>query len=160
MWMAPGGLMMLVFAPISSRLMSGIGARLTLVIGAVILGCGYLIAVFLTGSSWQLMVATCVSMAGVGIGYAAMPTLILQSVPVTEAGSAVGINGLMRAIGTSLATAVMTAVLTSSTVSFGGFAIPSETAFKMCFVIGAAAAFVGAALALLVGRPTRSPVSD
>ncbi|HJQ04004.1 MAG TPA: MFS transporter [Nocardioides sp.] len=155
LWMAPGGLVMMLFAPISSRLMGRIGARSTLVIGATVLGCGYLLATFLTGAPWQLLIASCVTTAGVGIGYAAMPTLILQAVPLTEAGAAVGINGLMRSIGTSLSTAVMTVILTSSTVSLGAVAIPSEAAFKTCFVVGAVAAFVGAGLALLVGRPGR-----
>jgi MFS family permease len=153
LWMAPGGLMMMLFAPVSSRLMSVIGARLTLVTGAVVLGCGYLVAVFLTGAPWQLLVASCLTSSGVGIGYAAMPTLILQSVPLSEAGSAVGINGLMRSIGTSLSSAVMAAILTSSTTSVGRFSLPAEGAFTTCFVVGAVAAFVGAGLALLVGRP-------
>lgn len=155
LWMAPGCLMMMVFAPVSSRLIGRIGARVTLAIGAVVLGCGYLLATFMMAAPWQLLVASCLSMAGVGIGYAAMPTLIMQSVPLSEAGSAVGINGLMRSIGTSLATAVMTLVLTSSTVSLGGFDIPTEGAFRGCFLVGAVAAFVGAGLALLVGRPAQ-----
>jgi MFS family permease len=154
LWMAPGGLMMLVFAPVSSRLMSAIGARKTLMIGATVLGSGYLVALFLTGAPWQLLIATCVAAAGVGIGYAAMPTLILESVPMHEAGSAVGINGLMRAVGTSVSAAAMAAVLTGSTTDFGGFLIPSEGAFKACFLIGAVAAFLGVAIAATI--PTRA----
>lgn len=156
LWMAPGCLMMMVFAPVSSRLIERIGARVTLAIGAVVLGCGYLVATFLMAAPWQLLVASCLSMAGVGIGYAAMPTLIMQSVPLSEAGAAVGLNGLMRSVGTSLATAVMTLVLTSSTVSRAGLDIPTEGAFRACFVVGAVAAFIGAGLALLVGRPPSS----
>ena len=36
-----------------------------------------------------------------------MPTLIMDAVPMHEAGSAVGINALMRSVGTTLAAAVM-----------------------------------------------------
>jgi sugar phosphate permease len=67
-----------------------------------------------------------------------------------EAGSAVGINGLMRSIGTTVASAVMAALLTSSTQDFGGFALPTESAFRTCFIVGAAAAFVGALIAASV----------
>ena len=77
--MAPGGLMMLVFAPVSSRLMTAVGPKLTLMIGAAVLGVGYLVAFFLMDAPWQLLVASCVASAGVGIGYAAMPTLIMGS---------------------------------------------------------------------------------
>ena len=38
LWMAPGGLMMLLFAPVSGRLMPRIGAKRTLMIGAAVLG--------------------------------------------------------------------------------------------------------------------------
>ena len=150
LWMAPGGLMMLVFAPVSSRLMTRIGPKLTLMIGAGVLGIGYLVARELMDAPWQLLVASCVASAGVGIGYAAMPTLILDSVPMTEAASAVGINGLMRSVGTSVAAAVMAALLTSSTTKIGSFELPTQGAFQLCFVVGAAAAFLGVAIAATI----------
>jgi MFS family permease len=152
LWMAPSGLMMLVFAPISAHLMSRIGARLTLMIGASVLGAGYLVGFFLMSAPWQLLVACCVASAGVGIGYAAMPTLILDAVPPSEAASAVGVNALMRSVGTTLAAAVMATVLTSSTHLFGDLAFPTESAFKWCFALGALAAFVGVAISAFVPR--------
>ena len=94
LWMAPGGLMMLVFAPVSAKMMTTIGARITLSVGALVTGTGYIVAVFLMDAPWQLMLASIVASAGVGIGYAAMPTLIMDNVPVEEAGSSVGLNGL------------------------------------------------------------------
>ena len=84
-------------------------------IGAVVLGSGYVVAAFLMHTPWELLIASCIASAGVGIGYAAMPTLIMDSVPMREAGSAVGINGLMRSIGTTVASAVMAMLLTGST---------------------------------------------
>ena len=152
LWMAPAGLMMLAFTPISSRLLSTIGGRPTLALGATVIACGYLFAVFLDGAPWQLMLATCISSAGVGIGYAAMPTLILENSPAAEAGSGVGVNSLMRSMGTTVAGAVMAIVLTSQTVSMGGTEIPAEAAFRTCFIIGAGAAVAGALVVLLIKR--------
>jgi len=152
LWMAPSGLMMLVFAPISARLISRIGAKATLMIGATVLGTGYLVGFFLMSAPWELLIACCIASAGVGIGYAAMPTLILDAVPSREAASAVGVNALMRSVGTTLAAAVMATVLTSSTHAFGGSAFPTESAFKWCFGLGAMAAFVGVAIAAFVPR--------
>lgn len=152
LWMAPGGLVMMVFAPISGRLMATIGARVTLMIGGTVLGAGYLVAYFLMDAPWQLLVASCISTAGVGIGYAAMPTLILDAVPVREAASAVGLNALMRSFGTTLAAAVMGTLLTSNTRAVGGVAIPTELAFQLCFLVGAVAAFVGVAIAATIPR--------
>ncbi|MGH3500092.1 MAG: MFS transporter, partial [Nocardioidaceae bacterium] len=153
LWMAPGGLMMMAMAPVSSRLLNTIGGRTTLTIGASVLGCGYLVALMLMQAPWQMMVAMCVGSAGVGIGYAAMPTLILENVPMREASAGVAFNTLMRSIGTTVAGAVMATLLTSRTVELTpGTQIPSEGAFQLCFLVGAVAAFAGAAIALLIPR--------
>lgn len=150
LWMAPGGLMMLIFAPVSGTLINKIGAKPTMAIGAGVLGLGYLGAFLLMNAPWQLALASLICSAGVGIGYAAMPTLIMGSVPMHEAGAAVGLNGLMRSIGTTTASAVMALVLTSSTITFGPAEVPSHSAFRWCFLIGAVAAFVGVAITLLI----------
>ncbi|MGB3697976.1 MAG: MFS transporter [Gordonia sp. (in: high G+C Gram-positive bacteria)] len=163
LWMAPGGVMMMLFAPISGMLINSLGAKTTLAIGASVLGVGYLGAFFLMSAPWQLAVASVIASAGVGIGYAAMPTLIMAAVPITEAGAAVGFNGLMRSVGTTLSSAVMAVVLAASTLNLGGHEVPSHTAFRWCFLIGALAAFVGVALTLLIprgaSRPAEQPVA-
>ena len=147
LWMAPGGLVMMAFAPVSSRLMTGLGAKITLMVGAGVLGCGYLVAFFLMDAPWQLLIASAVACAGVGIGYAAMPSLIMGSVPPSEAGSAVGVNALMRSVGTTTAAAVMATVLAGSVGELG---VPTRDAYELCFLIGAIAAFVGLAITALV----------
>ncbi|QHN29599.1 MFS transporter [Gordonia amarae] len=160
LWMAPGGLMMLVFAPVSATLINRIGPKYTLMLGATILGLGYLFAAFMMGSAWQLMIASMVCAAGVGIGYAAMPTLILGAVPLSEAGAAVGFNSLMRSVGTTTASAVMALVLTSSSIDVDGISFPSDSTFTWCFLIGAVAAFIGVAITLFVpgSKPAPQPV--
>lgn len=159
LWMAPAGLMMMAFAPVSSALITRSGARITLALGALVIGVGYVVALALMGAPWRLMMAACVVSAGVGIGYAAMPTLIMDNMPVSEAGSGVGVNALMRSVGTTIAGAVMAAILTSDTVKVaGGVEIPSKGAFQLCFLAGALAAFAGAAVTLLI--PRRSAVTN
>src|SRR6478752_3216550 len=150
LWMAPGGLMMLAFAPVASYLMRTFGAKYALALGAGVLGCGYLLSFFLMSAPWQVLVASLICSAGVGIGYAAMPTLIMDAVPMNEAGSAVGINALMRSVGTTVAAAVMAAILTSSSTG-----IPTEGAFKACFLVATVAAIAGGLLALTIPRTER-----
>lgn len=154
LWMAPAGLMMMLFTPVSSRLLTRLGGRSTMAIGAAVLALGYVVAVFLMDAPWQLMLASCVASAGVGIGYAAMPTLILTNVPAAESAASVGLNSLMRSIGTTVAGAVMAIVLTSRTTVLapGTPPIPTGDAFQLCFVIGALAAAVGAAIVLCIPR--------
>jgi MFS family permease len=148
LWMAPGGLMMLVFAPVSSRMMTAVGPKLTLMTGASVLGVGYLVAFLLMDAPWQLLVATVVISSGVGIGYAAMPALIMGSTPPAEAGSALGVNALMRSVGTTVASAVMATLLTG---------VAGRDGYELCFAIGAAAAFVGVAITALVPHVHQRP---
>lgn len=158
LWMAPAGIVMMALTPVSSRILSTIGGRPALALGAAVLGSGYVLASFLTNAPWQLMLATCIASAGVGIGYAAMPSLILENVPAAESASSVGVNALMRSMGTTVAGAVMAVVLTSRTTPIAaGMETPTEGAFRICFIIGAAAAFAGAGVALLV--PSRRTVA-
>ncbi|MCW2852208.1 MAG: major facilitator superfamily 1 [Nocardioides sp.] len=154
LWMAPGGLVMMAFAPASSTLMTRYGARVTLALGAAVLGSGYLLAVAFHGAPWQLLVVSCVTSAGVGIGYAALPALIIDAVPATESGAAVGVNSLMRSVGAATASAVMASVLAASVSDLHGFPVPSEGAMELGFVIGACAAYFGVVLTLLIPRRT------
>ncbi|MFC8527293.1 MFS transporter [Nocardia sp. NPDC057227] len=157
LWMAPSGLMMLLFAPVSSFLITRFGGRTALSLGAAVLALGYLSGAVLMDAPWQLLLATCIASAGVGIGYAAMPTLVLENVPPSEAAAGVAFNALMRSIGTTVAGAVMAVVLTSQTTALapGAPEIPTVDAFRLCFVVGAVAAAIGAAVVLFI--PRRKP---
>ena len=74
----------------------------------------------------------------------------MGAVPITEAGAAVGLNGLMRSIGTTVASAVMALVLATSTTTYFGREFPDQSTFHWCFLIAAAAAFVGVAITLCI----------
>lgn len=163
LWMAPAGLMMLVMSPVSSALLTHLGGRLTLALGSGVLGAGYLLAIFMTDAPWKLMIATSVACAGVGIAYAAMPALILDNVPKHEASSSVGVNALMRSIGTTVSGAVMAIVLTSQRVPTStGINVPSHESFQLGFLIAAGAAIAAVVLTLLVPRkqPTQPAASQ
>ncbi|WP_333812544.1 MFS transporter [Timonella senegalensis] len=152
LWLAPGAMMMLVLAPVSSRLLTRFGAKSALGIGAVVLTLGYGSATLFMDAPWQLMIASAIASAGVGIGYAAMPTLIMENVPAHEAGSAVGVNALMRSLGSTVAAAVMTGVMTSNLVTTGGIMAPARDAFTLSFIVGAVAALGAVLFVLLVPR--------
>jgi len=162
LWMAPGGLVMMLLSPVSGRLIGRAGARVTLIAGAVVLAGGYAVGAVLNDAAWQLMVVSCIAAAGVGIGYAAMPTLILDNTPRHEAAAAVGLNALSRSVGTTLAAAVMGTILASRTATLetpaGAFELPTHGAFVLCFVVGAAAALGGALI--IAASPRRREAQE
>jgi hypothetical protein len=57
-----------------------------------------------------------------------------------------------RSVGSSLSSAIGGTVLTSSVIVLGAFTLPSLTAYRILFAICAAAAVLGAAIALIVPK--------
>ena len=151
----PSGLVMMVMSPLSARLSRRFGPRLLLVAGSVLIVISYVIVLFLSTEVWHILLVAVVIGLGIGLGYAAMPTLIMHAVPATETAAANGLNTLMRSLGTTIASAVIGAVLASFVVSSGGFLVPTVVGFRIAFLCGAGAALAAAVLAYLVPRSER-----
>ncbi|WP_208379034.1 MFS transporter [Cumulibacter soli] len=158
LWMMPGGLMMMVMSPLSAKLSKTHGPRITLAIGSAVVALGYLLGVFLMGSTWSLLVSIIVGASGVGLAYGAMPALIMGSVPLSETASANSFNTLMRSVGTSVASAVVGVVLANMTLDLGPVQVPSEAGFVTGLLIGGGVALAASVLALLI--PAKRPVAQ
>jgi len=156
--LAPNGLVMMLLSPVSARLITRFGPRPTLMTGALVIAVGYAFAIVLMDNALELITASVIIGAGVGIAYAAMPALIMGSVPVTETASANGLNALMRSVGTAVSSAVMAAMLAQLTISVGGLPVPSLSGFRATFAVAACAALAGVALAALVPKRRPAPV--
>ncbi|MFC8069228.1 MFS transporter [Streptomyces sp. NPDC057293] len=150
--MAPSGLVMMAFAPVSAKVSKSRGPKVTLMIGALIVAGGYGLNIVLMSEVWHLVLVSCVIGAGIGFTYGAMPALIMGAVPAGETAAANSLNTLMRSIGTSVASAIAGVILAQMTVTIGGFALPSENAFKVVMGIGAGAAVLAFALASFIPR--------
>jgi MFS family permease len=154
--LAPSGLVMMSMAPVSARISTAKGPKTTLMVGATVVALGYGLSIPLMSEIWHLVLASAVIGAGIGLAYGAMPALIMAAVPVTETGAANSLNTLMRAIGTSVSSAVAGVVLAHMTVRFGPAAIPSQDSFRIIMAMGAAAALVALAVAaFLPARESR-----
>ncbi|WP_312878152.1 MFS transporter [Lentzea indica] len=114
--LVPSGLVMMATAPVSARISNARGPRVTLMLGALVVAFGYGAGVFLMSAVWQLVVVSAVIGAGIGLAYGAMPALIMSAVPASETAAANSLNTLMRAIGTSISSAVAGVVLTQVTI--------------------------------------------
>jgi len=143
--LVPSGLVMMIMAPFSARITRTRGPKVTLMTGAVVVAVGYGLGVVLMSEVWQLVLVSGLIGAGIGLAYGAMPALIMGAVPVTETAAANSLNTLMRAIGTSVSSAVAGVILAHLTISFGPAAVPSQDGFRLIMGIGS-----GAALAALV----------
>lgn len=150
LWMAPAGLMMMVLSPVGGRLTNSHGPKFTLVLGVVILALGYGVGLLGMGTTWGLLATSFVINSGVALAYGAMPALIMGAVPRSETAAANGFNSLMRSLGTTTGAAVVGLVLAQMTTDFAGIPVPSESGFRMAFILGAGISVVAAIVAACI----------
>ncbi|MGW2095083.1 MFS transporter [Promicromonospora sukumoe] len=149
----PSGLVMLAMSPVAGRLAHRYGAKPLLASGAAVIAVSYVIAVVVDLDVWHVLVVNIVVGVGIGLGFAAMPALIMQVVPSHETGAANGLNTLMRSLGTTSAAAVVGGVLAAGGAQYQGVPVPSDDAFRTALLLGLLASVVCTVLALLIPRP-------
>jgi MFS family permease len=148
---------MVVFAPLSGRIIRNFGGKTALMAGALVMILGYVGRVFLYDSIAWVIIGSTVVGVGTAIAYAAMPTLIMGAVPITETASANGLNSLVRFIGTSTSSAALAALFTSVTMTVGDIQFPSFDAFRNIFWLAAAASAAAMLAAAFIPRATGIP---
>jgi MFS family permease len=152
LWMAPSALVFGVMAPVSAAVIRRFSAQTALLSASLLLTASYAARVFLNENLAQVVVGSMLVSVGASIAFAAMPTLIMQAVPVTETASANGINTLMRSIGTSTSSAVIAAAATAGAVTVGGELFPSAGVITALFWVAALLSLVAVGLTVPMFR--------
>ncbi len=83
---------------------------------------------------------------GLAIAYAAMPTMIMASVPRSETASANSVNTLSRSLGTSIGAALYGTIIAAGLNAFAAHPVAQSSGlspFDKCFLIGAVACLLG-----------------
>ena len=160
LWMAPGGLAMMVASPLAARLAGRRRAKFTLVCGAAIIAAAYLGAVWLLGSPVAVMVVNIAISLGVGFAYSSLPALINAAVPISETAAANGINALARSLGTSISSAVIGVVLATMTVTYAGHTVPSLQGLRVALLISAGVGALAAVIALRLPAAVDTAAED
>ncbi|MDL9937123.1 MFS transporter [Gordonia sp. ABSL1-1] len=163
--LAPSGLVMFVLSHLSGHITGRFGPRVSLALGGVVIGLGYVVFIVALSGPWEmgigLMIAVgCLIGAGLGIAYSAMPALIMASVRVEQTGEANGVNALMRVVGTSTSAAVVGMILTSSVIPVvlpdgRPGEVPTDTAYLWAAGISLGACALAAITALAIPRSRR-----
>lgn len=148
----PAGLVMMVISPLSGWLERTVGPRPLFTGGTAAIVLAYVFVLIWSTEVWHILVANILIGVGIGFTFAAMPMIIMRSVPAHETGASNGLNALFRSVGTSSASAVMGGVLASMSVDFEGRAVPTREAFGVCFWLAIAAGVVALVLSLLIPK--------
>jgi MFS family permease len=161
----PSGLLMLLLAPVASRLIAAWTPARVLTLAGVLLAAGLVYRIVATGALWEVVVGSSIIGAGTGIGYATLPSLINAHTPNSDLAAANSINSLARALGSTLASAVGGSLLAAVTVTIGGATFPSLTGYRILFAICAVAALLAAAAGVVIASlrpaaPAGGPQTD
>ncbi|KAA0942593.1 MFS transporter [Streptomyces apricus] len=160
----PSGLTMLLLSPVSARISTARGPRVTLVLGAAVIALGYVTRIADSRDLWVIVLGGTVVSAGTALAYSALPTLILKAVPAAQTGSASGVNVLMRTIGQAVCSAAVAAILVHHTHPAGGLPLPALRGYLLAFATAGAVALAACVMALSIpvgdgpakaGRPSR-----
>jgi predicted MFS family arabinose efflux permease len=146
----PGGIIMLLLSPVSARISTARGPRVTLAIGAAVIALGYVVRIADSRDLWMIMLGAAVVATGTTFAYSALPTLILRAVPAGQTASANGVNVLMRTIGQATSSAAVAAVLVHHTSPVGGIPLPTLHGYLMAFAIAGVVALMACATALTI----------
>jgi MFS family permease len=154
--LVPSAVAALLSGPIGGRLVAVIGARAQVVAGLLCIAGTY--AVFVLVHATAVLVACAMIPLGFGVGLAivAIVNLVVLSSSETEVGAAMGLNSVIRAIGSGLGAAVGIAIVTA----FAGIApgVPAEAGFDTAFAASLAAAMVAIAAVATIPRRAVDPV--
>lgn len=99
---------------------------------------------------WQICVATGLIGLGFGVVFAALASLVVDAVPVSQTGVAAGMNANIRTIGGSIGAATMSSIVTARLLPSG---YPHEAAYTAGFLVLAAITLTAAVCGLLVPSP-------
>ncbi|MEV6246522.1 MFS transporter [Streptomyces sp. NPDC051742] len=155
-FLLPGAIVSLLASPIGGMLVRHRGPRTALALAAGLGALGFAWLGLDHGHTVSVIGAGIVVGAAVSFGYAAMPAVIMASVPHHQSGIANGINSISRSTGSAIGSAVVTTILASRTLDHlpaGAPQLPAESGFTLTFWIGATAFALVAAIAGLGLRP-------
>lgn len=156
-FIATSGVTAMIAGPLAGYAARRVGPRNTLALGGAMIALGSLMLAFGRGSQVSVMLEMAVFGIGIGTCTAALPNLIVRSVPADVQGVSGGMLNLMGSLGSSIGSQLLVVVLLIPAATYvGDRVVYGESGFTIAFVIEA----VGGALAVLCALGMRSRTSQ
>ncbi|MCW2967759.1 MAG: transporter, partial [Solirubrobacteraceae bacterium] len=131
LFLLPSTMAMLIVGQFSGRLERRFGSKPPLLAGSAFSIAAFAVLAAAHDQRWEIYVASGLLGLGIGLAFAAMANLIVESVRPDETGVATGMNTVMRTLGGAFGSQVAASMLASGMV--GGH--PTEGAFVGAFVM-------------------------
>lgn len=153
----PSNFLSFLAGPLSGWLMQQRGPRVPVLVGGALAASGWTIAMALPSTLTQIIALLCLISFGTTMLNAAIPNIIVMSVPENRTSEAIGTMSVVRGMAAAIGAQLIAVLLATDTVSApgGGGAFPSATGFRFTMGWIAALSLGGGACALLLR--TRRP---
>ncbi len=156
---APIGLMVVIGGLIVGMLVGrNVRPRPLMVIGLVLMAIAFALVANVHDSKPSLILFAGIFGLGMGMGYAAIPNLLIEAVPPQLQASTASVVALSQSIFPAILPVIVFTVMNNSHIApippemTGGYTFYLESGFQVAFMIGAVVAVVGAVVALLLPR--------
>ena len=154
----PFSLMSVTASRLAPALSRRFGQRAVLPVGCGVFLAAELLFVVDRGALWELFVVMGIAGLAVGCTFAALPGLIVQSVPAHETGSAMSFNQVLRYVGYSTGSALSATVLEAHTRA--GSPYPSDRGYTVAALIGIGVLVVAGVVSAVLPARTAAPDED
>lgn len=151
----PTAALMVVAAPLATRLSARFSSRLTFQLGAAFACVSLLLTGLLHQQQWQLYLSGAILGLAYGLAFASLGGLVMSSIDHKDAGAATGLNTILRTIGGAVGAQLAAVTLTAFPTSRG---LPIETGYTTAFLIAAGVALAALLVATTVRHPHPAPI--
>ncbi|QNV38764.1 MFS transporter [Rothia terrae] len=151
--MVPSAIIMFFMPAITSYLVNKFGAEQVLIGGGLLTAAAYLLRAMTSIHITMVIIWAMVASAGVALTYAVFPLLIMANASHHHTAATNGLNALIRAIGTTVASAAVAAISATFLISHNDTSSTSWTGILAIFGIGAVASLLAAVCGWAVKKP-------
>jgi EmrB/QacA subfamily drug resistance transporter len=147
LFLLPQTAVVFVFGALAGRVSAAIGSARSVLIGVLLAALAFVMLAVGHSMQWQILVATIILGAAVGMTYSGMPNVIVESVPASQTGVATGMNANIRTLGGALGGQLTTSIVTTGTKVLG---YPGSGGFTISFILLAVVSLGAAVVAARV----------
>jgi MFS family permease len=159
LFLLPATIGQALLGPLAGRIALRVGSKPALVAGGAFGTVGFALIAASHQVHWHVYAGMGIAGIGLGLGFAALPNLIVGAVPTEQTGAATGINTIVRVLGGAVGIQICATILARHLVHPGG--LPGAAGFTAAFWVCAAGLAAASIAALVVpGRTQRAPLVE
>ena len=153
----PSAVTMFFVGQYSGRLAARFGSRRLIIAGTAVATVSMVLLTVAHDAKWELYFVNALMGLGFGAAFAAMSSVIVDSVPAGQTGVASGMNANIRTIGGAVGAALMASIVTAGTPAGR---LPHESGYTAGFAMIAIATAIATVAALLIPKLPHRPDAE